>query len=228
MKRPELDNKALDALGKQLICRSTPRTDEIENLIANPHLYEMVLAKIGSEVQVSSARKGAASPFFLLFRSNLAKLASTFAILAIAVVATTFFNKAKPMVTPLEVQFPETIPAFARPVSPPKFSYELSQGRATFSDIRAPEPDARHIVKTVYREPKANSTGENDGEFYQLTVAGDPNDLLGGERIIRVDMKRSSLLSLGVNLPLENESETVKAELLVGPDGVTRGVRVIK
>ncbi len=228
MKRPELDNKTLDALGKQLICRSTPKSAELDNLISDPRLFEGVLAKIGSGVQGSSTKRSTASPIFSFFSTNVVRLSCAFVIVAIAVESTTLLNKTKPMVTALALQFPETIPAIARPVSPPKFSYELSPGRATFSDIRAEETDAKHIVKTVYRQPKPNTTFESDGEFYQLTVAGDPNEPLGSERIIRVDMKRSSLLSLGVNLPLENESETVKADLLVGPDGVTRAVRVIK
>jgi hypothetical protein len=33
---------------------------------------------------------------------------------------------------------------------------------------------------------------------------------------------------MGMNVPLENESPTVKADILVGPDGVTRAIRLVE
>jgi len=41
-------------------------------------------------------------------------------------------------------------------------------------------------------------------------------------------MSRASLFAMGINIPLENGAEVVKADLLVGPDGVTRAVRLAK
>ena len=66
---------------------------------------------------------------------------------------------------------------------------------------------------------------EPGAEFYP--IAGD-GDAVAGGHIVRVEMPRSRLFALGVNVPLENDSETVKADLLVGPDGVTRAIRLLK
>ena len=41
-------------------------------------------------------------------------------------------------------------------------------------------------------------------------------------------MPRSALFAMGVNIPLENDAEVVKADLLVGTDGVTRAIRVVE
>ena len=61
--------------------------------------------------------------------------------------------------------------------------------------------------------------------FYALTYDDDPdNDV----RIIRVELPRSSLLAMGLGSHAENESEKVKADLLIGADGVTRAVRFAK
>ena len=68
----------------------------------------------------------------------------------------------------------------------------------------------------------------HEGEFYALSFAGDPNEAERGGRIVRVDIPRSTLYAMGVDIPLENEAETVKADLLVGNDGVTRAIRVVK
>jgi hypothetical protein len=68
---------------------------------------------------------------------------------------------------------------------------------------------------------------ESDGEFYPVAYSGDIDEAAAGGRVIRVDMNRSSLFALGVNLPLENDEETVKADLIVGRDGVTRAIRLV-
>ena len=49
----------------------------------------------------------------------------------------------------------------------------------------------------------------------------------GGGQVVRVEMKRSSLFALGVNIPLENDDTVIKADLLIGRDGVTRAIRMI-
>jgi len=69
---------------------------------------------------------------------------------------------------------------------------------------------------------------ESEGDFYALSYAGDPSETERGGRIVRVDIPRSTLFAMGVDVPLENESETVKADLLIGSDGVTRAIRVVK
>ncbi len=229
MKRADLNNKTLDAIGATLVRRSAPRADEIENLIADPVLFEMVLKKIGSD-RLDTIRTdttpGMAAPFF---NSNILKFAGATAVIVVAllsILSATLSRTATPLIAVLEVRSPEMVPVIARPVSPPKFSYELSPGRATFSDIGASE--ARRVVKAVYHPLRNSSPVEGDGPFYELSAGGDPYGALDNGRIVRVDIKRSSLLALGVNLPLENESETVRAELLVGTDGVTRAIRLVK
>jgi hypothetical protein len=46
--------------------------------------------------------------------------------------------------------------------------------------------------------------------------------------VIRVDVPRSTLFAMGFPVSLENESPTVKADLLIGPDGATRAVRLVE
>ena len=78
------------------------------------------------------------------------------------------------------------------------------------------------------RKPVQSETSSATAEFYPLSYAGDPSETARGGRVIRVDMSRSSLFAMGVDLQLENESDSVKADLLVGPDGVARGIRLVK
>src|SRR5438874_326484 len=90
--------------------------------------------------------------------------------------------------------------------------------------IAAAEASASN--KTV-RKRQTNTNHEPAGEFYALSTGYDQDETTGGGRIIRVDMPRSSLFALGVNIPLENDAEVVKADLLIGSDGMTHAIRVV-
>ena len=61
-----------------------------------------------------------------------------------------------------------------------------------------------------------------------VTYTGDNGESARGGRVIRVEVSRATLFAMGINVPLENESPTVKADLLVGPDGVTRAIRLVE
>jgi hypothetical protein len=70
---------------------------------------------------------------------------------------------------------------------------------------------------------------EPDGDFYAISTTYAMDETAGGGRIIRADVPRSALFAMGINIPLENGgTETVKADLLVGSDGVTRAIRVVR
>jgi hypothetical protein len=61
-----------------------------------------------------------------------------------------------------------------------------------------------------------------------LPVAGfnDPADLESGQ-ILRVELPRSALLSFGLPVDPDRASERVKADVLVGGDGVARAIRFV-
>jgi hypothetical protein len=91
--------------------------------------------------------------------------------------------------------------------------------------ITMSRPAERTVTRT---RPTSARHVDDQNEFYALSYAGDPNETERGGRIVRVDISRATLFAMGFDLPLENESETVRADLLVGSDGVTRAVRVVK
>ena len=76
-------------------------------------------------------------------------------------------------------------------------------------------------------KPKKPPVENFAGEFYALTNAGNLEDA-AELKIIRTELSRASLFALGVNLPIENETEKFKTDLLVGSDGVARAIRFVK
>jgi hypothetical protein len=75
---------------------------------------------------------------------------------------------------------------------------------------------------------KRQTESEVLGDFYALTYAGNLGETGEDWQIIRTEISRSSLFALGVNLSIENESEKLKTDLLVGSDGIPRAIRFVK
>jgi hypothetical protein len=78
---------------------------------------------------------------------------------------------------------------------------------------------------------KASQTNEEVAEiatdFIPLTHAGSlaPED---GGQVMRVELPRSALVSFGLAMNVEREGERIKADVLVGEDGVARAIRFVR
>jgi hypothetical protein len=114
-----------------------------------------------------------------------------------------------------------------------EFVKGFTQGSADIFEV-VQEPTMQRAVfrqqepqREVSPQQASYRQREPEREFYPVTYVGDGESTRGG-RVVRVDLPRSSLFAMGVNVPLENESPTVKADLLIGPDGVTRAIRFVE
>lgn len=224
MKKGNIDNTTLDAVGKMLVRSEARRTPDIDLIVGDPYLFARVKARINAGTPDASGPVWSSA-----LRHRLLDMCGSAAILVLAVGAITLLRMGRGDVSEVTIYtVPDVQPEAARPVIPPQgISFtELSTGRAAKSDFRVERAAARRSVARRAAPPRVKI--DADGEFYPVAYTGDPFETAGGGRIIRVDLKRSSLFALGVDLPLENEKETVKADLLVGSDGVTRAVRVVK
>jgi hypothetical protein len=76
------------------------------------------------------------------------------------------------------------------------------------------------------QEAPAGTEGEAEATFLPL-VAGDPWDDVDAVQLVSVEVPRSALASLGWNGSPDAASPVV-AELLVGQDGLARGIRFVE
>lgn len=231
MDRRKLDNKTLDAIGSNLIKNGASRTVDIEKIASDPLLFAMVRERIAVDAAISSA--ASRYSFVSLIKAGSAVIGASAALIALVFGALSLLKTESGVVAVNTIQIPDTSPVVARPVIPPQgIVSKLSAGRA--NDIEA-EPAEPVYEKTVYRIPTRASKAarrpepvkEVERAYYPVSYTGDPAETSAGGHIIRVQMKRSSLFALGVNLPLENDDETVSADLVIGRDGVTRAIRVV-
>lgn len=221
-----------DDLAKSLFETAALREADIDRIAGSEDLFGGVLARIRAE---QTSQHESKAGFFELVNRYRAVLASGAATLLV-VSAFGFFLQQKSLHdSSVANSDSASQPNSARSTSAPQV--ELVKGFTQGSaDIFEPAQEPT-IQRTVLRQPEPQhevsaqrasySQREPEGEFYPVTYVGDGEAARGG-RVVRVDLPRSSLFAMGVNVPLENESPTVKADLLIGPDGVTRAIRFVE
>jgi hypothetical protein len=225
MQRRDLNKNELDAIGQKLVESTRLGSVDVDLIVADPHLFDTLRARI-------AANTGQGSPTavrsFTATRRFTAAAAVMAMVLVIYVATLGLLNKENSVSAVVVEQVPEAVPVTARPDDhPPKPMFrKLPSGRAfqSRSQVKAEKPLYKKPVQKADTEPSALP----EGEFYALSFAGDLEETAAGGRIIRVDMPRSSLFAMGINIPLENGREMVKTDLLIGSDGMTRAVRIVE
>jgi hypothetical protein len=76
-------------------------------------------------------------------------------------------------------------------------------------------------------ELAALSTEETDDGFIPLPNAPqiDPSDEVN---VVRMELPRSAMLTVGLEVSPEQVSDKVEAEVMLGPDGLARAVRFME
>lgn len=227
MNNKNLDNKTLDAIGKRLVRSGGVPDRDIEKAIANPELFSLINKRIGE----LSQDKDSHSALFLFVRQNALAFAGAAILLTVVVGVASLLRPEKAPTVAKDLRVPANQPdVVAPPVFPPQDTNEgklSAGGDDDDSEIKIENAVYRPQGRKIRRR-SVERVSDTEGDFHPVTYTGDTADTAAGGRIIRVELKRSSLFALGVNLPLENDyDEMVTADLLVGKDGVTRGVRIV-
>lgn len=77
------------------------------------------------------------------------------------------------------------------------------------------------------KSPVVTSTKKTTNEFLPLTYLASSTAMESGT-VVRVKLSRSSLISLGLAVSSDGSNESVKADLIVGDDGVARAIRLVE
>lgn len=99
------------------------------------------------------------------------------------------------------------------------------------SRVSAPRATVRP-PRTHERAPATNltdmaSTKKNTNEYVPLTYLASATAMESGT-VVRVQLSRSALRSLGLPLNIERADGLIKADLVVGDDGVARAIRLVE
>ena len=234
MNKRESENKKLDSIGRELLKTSAPRDDMLENIVSGPHLFSAIKQRAAAEQKTSATGLSFASILSFLSRPQTA---AAFAALLVAVLATgAFYFYARQTASetiakngPAEISArKDSKPLVIKNTTPGPDVIEGAPLRPTAVAFHQNRPTP--VVRENFRKklPARETAYESDGEFYPLTFTGGSGEIAPGAQIVRVELSRSSLSSMGIDLPDENRAGTVKADLLISSDGVARGVRLVR
>ena len=218
----------LDRLTSSLLKSTALRHEEVEQIASRGDLFLSVKRRIAAEAReeqrVNTGGALFARPRVIVFASIVSVLTILFTVEAIVNRSNINRKAAQPMakssVSPQQPQ-PEVISSETQP--------NRNDSRYQTVPVR-PSVERPTAIKTVYHPPRPTQTTEPEEqpvEFYALADMNS-NESVAGGRVIRVDLPRASLVSLGVNVPLGNDKQLVKADIVVGPDGVPRAIRVVE
>jgi hypothetical protein len=85
---------------------------------------------------------------------------------------------------------------------------------------------ARGLRREPRREPATAVQAEGD-DYLPLTYLADAAAMESGT-VVRVELSRSALISLGVPVETDRTDETFKADVVLGDDGVARAIRLVR
>jgi hypothetical protein len=104
-----------------------------------------------------------------------------------------------------------------------KVSAGLEQGRR----MRSPKPRRGKRPRPSIQFIADAKDREYTTDFILLRYGKDTEPMESGE-VIRVQMPRSALITFGLPVNVERAGEMVKADLLIGEDGLARAIRFVR
>ncbi len=231
MKKQNLQNERLDQIGLRLLDAARLRSDEIDGIASAPHLFDSVKVRIKVERTRREANGLSVSweSFWALRWQMVGMAFGVFILLLSGAIVSAIFTKQDSSNVARENETQATAVEVSRQ---PETTVAIP-GIEKTQQLPIKAPAVQRAVShngppTKSRTSKRRPEIEELGEFYALTYAGDPEEDDDGGQIIRVELPRSSLYAMGINVPVENETRKIKTDLLIGSDGVMRAVRFVK
>jgi hypothetical protein len=132
--------------------------------------------------------------------------------------------------TPAPAQAPPLAPKSQEQPAPRKIEQNHQNHFAGVNKTRVRETIARVKPRAPRRAITENDvaiSNETVTEYIPLTFLADATAVEGGI-VVRVELSRSALLALGLPVDMERGDSRVKADMIVGDDGVARAVRFVR
>jgi hypothetical protein len=235
----DLQNEKLDRAGRRLLNAARVGEAEIDKIILLPKLYDAVKTRISAEnVQRKPKRLFSGLSFgFVWNRYTAMNLCLVLLVLTAVAASIIFQTKVSPhatqqttkqetrrQITKIENSFPSK--PELKEMKTPAVKHRPSVEQISFKAETPRLP--KQTQKPISRKPPKPVKKQSPEIFYALGSAGSWEASGEDMRVIRAELSRSELFSLGVNLPFENEATKIKTDLLVGADGIAKAIRIVE
>jgi hypothetical protein len=88
--------------------------------------------------------------------------------------------------------------------------------------------NAMSVPRQSVRDSRLASTGDEIATDFMPVAYGENLNSIDSGRIVRVEMPRSALAQFGLPVNMDRANERVKADVLIGDDGMARAIRFVR
>ena len=202
--------------------------DEIEAVARTPYLYDRVRSRIeaGPKQRRGDGRLFGSRLAFIPARRNVRRqvLWTLTAAAVLMFAAALLLWRSGRSVEPGKLGTSQQPP----PAPQQKLDQIVPPGKPESGGRRIAESGlARHPSSVASRRRGRSRSPEVATEFFPLTFVADSAALEAGH-VVRVRIPRSALVSFGVPMNVDRAGELVKADVVIGDDGLARAIRFIQ
>jgi hypothetical protein len=119
------------------------------------------------------------------------------------------------------------IPSSTRPLIKPTLRRSLSRRRAASTQLAKSDAAKQSTVEQA-SVPATNAETKELATDFVLVGYGNALDLQDGGQLVRVELPRSALAKFGLPMNMDRADERIKADVLVGTDGLARAIRFVE
>lgn len=202
MNRQRLDEETLTSSLKLL-------AEEMATLNAPPEIEQKLRETFRSRAAMAAASKRSA-------RYWLAAVAAVL-LIAISVVALRWRTD-----SPNQIRADHTAPPQVKEEPRPVFETPKQQ------EVVAQKPRRRPAVRRAPKNEVANHMNREIATDFISLGYMNPATLQDGGQIVRVELPRSALVNFGLPVNMNRYNEKVKADVLLGVDGLAHAIRFVK
>lgn len=224
MKNRNLTNNEVDKLAKRLVISGSAAESDIEKIVSDPRMFDSIMMRVAdNDLREFRPSRNFWRPAVVIGFAAVLIVASFGTYISFnrpeAVVVS--IEKPKPPARVYEVKEKPFEPE--RPYDPPAAA-AFDRPRAENAILRKPieKPD---VIRQ--RTPTRPTAVMSEPAFHAIGLEEKAEDAALDGRIVRVELPRAALFAMGMNIPLENGSRMIRADILVGADGSPRGIRFI-
>jgi hypothetical protein len=231
-KQQKLNEARLEQMRQSLLHAVDPSEDEIAAIANAPELYERVRARITAEqarrARAQADKQVAVLPPFAMLLNGLksARWALAAATVSVALFALAWQSESlTPVHKTLDTQA-NVAPITSTPPAPAAapVAAEKSAAAVEKEGVTSQPAGIRH-VHAAHRRTRAVAP-EVMTEFLPLTYVSEAAQETG--QVVRVRIPRATLASFGLPVNAERVNELIKADILIGDDGLARAIRFVQ
>ncbi|HWP42093.1 MAG TPA: hypothetical protein VNO14_02570 [Blastocatellia bacterium] len=166
----------------------------------------------------------------LAFRLGWVAATAAAAILLIVALATSRVEQAPPAEEQVTAKKPDAPEKKEKPEPEQKREPKAQPKKKRLVLLQAGNASSKRARKKPpadARDSKGALGDEIATTFFPIMPAGGLSQVDGGQ-LVRVEMPRSALVSFGLPMNIERANERIKADVLIGNDGVARAIRFVR